>query len=425
MGYKNAPFHETWYSFLQNKFSCLKFEQYDQTKIHKFLQLWPRGHGKTTSIINYLLWLIGNYPDIHIQLVSKTASQAESICIALMENIEHNQKYIDLFDELKPQQPIKWTSQQFMVERKEISKNPTVKASGLMGPITGGRNDLIIPDDIIDEENVRTRLQLEKVSTWFNKVLYPTLYPWGGIGVIGTRWNYADLYSELMENWEHTVLKAIQDDNTVLWPEYWPYNKLIERRNEIGSIIFDCQYQNDPTGMEGSLLKAEWLHSYESPQPYRITCLGVDPALGEGDKHGIAVLSQTHINSLFHLREVWCEHTPFPLFLKQLQSMANLYKPEKIYIESNAFQKVLTYVPELQGLPVVPTPTFRDKESRFISMTSHFQAERIMINPLLNSTRSEFWNQWVQFPRGQYDDAVDSVEIVARNMVGTRGGFFL
>lgn len=419
MGYTNAPFHNKWYQFLQHNFSPLK-EYPDRLK--KYLQLWPRGHGKTTGIILYILWLIGNYPDIHIQIVSKTASQAESINMALMSIIEHDSNYINLFGNLKPSNPIKWTAQQFIIERKEISKNPTVKATGLMGPITGGRNDLIICDDIIDEENVRTRLQLEKVSTWFNKILYPTLYPWGGIIVIGTRWSYADIYAELLEKWDNSVLKAIQDDKSVLWPEYWPLNKLLERRNEIGTIIFDCQYQNDPTGMEGSLLKAEWLHSWETLYPYNITCFGVDAALGEGDKHGIAVISKNNAMQQHYLREVWCERVPFPLFLKQLQTMNDTYKPEKIYIESNAFQKVLLYLPELRGLPIVPTPTLRDKESRFIGMSSHFEAKRILVNPLLNTQSSEFWAEWVQFPRGQYDDGLDCVEIVSRNMVGGQQG---
>jgi phage terminase large subunit-like protein len=50
-------------------------------------------------------------------------------------------------------------------------------------------------------------------------------------------------------------------------------------------------------------------------------------------------------------------------------------------------------------------------------MSSHFESKRILVNPLLDR-RSEFWNEWVQFPRGQHDDALDSVEIVVRNVIG-------
>lgn len=420
LGYENAPFHVEWYNYLQNKFSPLKAYPHREKKR---LQLWPRGHGKTEGTsINYSTWLIGNNPDIHINTVSKTASLAESINMACMQRIEHDNKYIDIMKELKPRNPIKWTTQQFIVDRKEISKNPTMKATGLMGPITGGRSDLVICDDIIDEENIRTRLQLEKVSTWFNKVLIPTLYPWGGIIVIGTRWSYADIYAELLEKWPHDVKQAIINNKTkeVLWPEYWTYEKLLERRNEIGSIFFNCQYQNDPTGMEGDLLKAEWLHPWETPPQSSLpNFAGVDAALGEGDLFSIATEAYNRKNRQGYLLDVWAERVPFPTALEKLQQQHKRYKYAKIYMESNAFQKVLMFLPELKGLPIVPTVTVRDKESRFIAMSSHFESKRILVNPFLLQ-KSEFWHEWLQFPRGQYDDALDSTEIVTRNVMSKK-----
>ncbi len=417
MGYTNAPFHVEWYTFLQEEFSPLKQHP---NLLKKYLQLWPRGHGKTTGIILYILWLIGNYPNIHIQIVSKTASQAESICTALMTTIEHDSRYRELFGDLKPDQPIKWTSQQFIIERTEISKNPTVKATGLMGPITGGRNDLIVCDDIIDEENVRTRLQLEKVSTWFNKILYPTLYPWGAIVVIGTRWSYADIYAELLKKWDNSVLKAEQKDGTALWPEYWPLTKLEERRNEIGTIVYNCQYMNDPTGMEGSILKGSYLIPWKKPPPPRCEYYaGLDPSLGENDYFGIATFAYDRNHNQGYLEDVWAEHLPFPDILNdKIPQLCRQYNYRKMYMEINFWQKLLLNMPELKGLPIVPVKTVRDKTSRFISMSSHFESGRVLVNPLLLN-RSEFWLEWVQFPRGQYDDAVDCVDLVVSSVLSS------
>lgn len=422
MGYTNAPFHTEWYTYLQNRFSPLKLFP-DREK--RALRLWPRGHGKSeTTDINYLSWLIGNFPDIHVNIVTKTSSLAEQILTALMTRFETDERYIEVFGNLKPEHTRKWTSREIIVNRSEISKNPTVKATGLLGTITGGRSDLVVFDDIIDEENVRTRLQLEKVLTWVDKVCIPTLYPWGGALWIGTRWSYADIYSVLMERIPFEIKKAIINEETrqVLWPTYWNYNRLVERRKEIGSIFFNCQYQNDPTGMEGELLKSEWLHPYISPPKYTKFYAGVDPALGEGDLQAVASLAVDQ-NGQGYLVDVWAEKQPFPNFLRKLHQLHNLYHYAKIYMESNAFQKVLTYIQELRGLPTVPTPTHRDKETRFIAMSSHFESERVLVNPLLLN-HSEFWTEWVQFPRGQYDDALDSVEIVTRNIVGGARGFF-
>jgi len=369
--------------------------------------------------MNYVSWLVGKYPDININVVSKTASLAESILTALITRFESDQHYLEVFGELKPHHPRKWTSQQIIVDRNEISKNPTIKATGLMGPITGGRSDLVICDDIIDEENVRTQLQLEKVQTWFDKILYPTLYPWGGIIVIGTRWHYADIYARFLENWPSQVKQAIQKDGSALWPEYWPLPKLEERRRQIGTIIFNCQYQNDPTGMEGDLLKAEWLHPWTGPPPPTCTYYaGVDPSLGERDYFGFATVAHDRRANQLYLVDVWAEHMPFPDILKhKIPQLHSQYKYAKIYMETNFWQKILTYLPELRGLPIVPVQTVRDKESRFIPMSSHFESKRVLVNPLLLN-RGEFWLEWVQFPKGAHDDALDATELVVKQLVG-------
>lgn len=418
--YPNAQIHKDWYHFLQYEFSPSPIPG-----AKKYLILWPRGHAKTEcTSINYPTWLIGNDPNIHINIVTKTASLAESILGAIKQRIETDQNYIRVFGRLKPRDPQKWSYNQIYIRRDEISKNPTIKATGLMGPITGGRSDLVICDDIIDEENVRTRLQTEKVSTWFNKVLYPTLFPWGAILVIGTRWSYADLYAELLEKWPNQVYSAIQYDDKgkvtgVLWPEYWPLEKLEDRRKEIGTIFFNCQYMNDPTGMEGALLKAEWLQSWRQPPPHKLVkYAGVDPALGEGDKSAIATLSYDHHSRQGYLEDVWVEKIPLPQFLRKLNQLHILHKYAKIFLEANAFQKVLVYLPELRGLPIIPTQTVRDKEQRFIAMSSHYESGRVLVNPLIKNPRNEFYMEWIQFPRGQYDDGLDGAEIVTRNVLG-------
>jgi predicted phage terminase large subunit-like protein len=120
-----------------------------------------------------------------------------------------------------------------------------------------------------------------------------------------------------------------------------------------------------------------------------------------------------------YLLDVWAEHTPFPDILKQkLPELNRLYRYQKIYMETNFWQKLLTKMPELQGYPIVPLNTVKNKEERFIPMSSHFESKRVLVNPLLLN-KSEFWTEWVQFPRGQHDDAIDCVEMVVSKIVGS------
>jgi predicted phage terminase large subunit-like protein len=451
MGYQQtARFHDEIYFFLQPEnnpehFSPLQWHPKAQKQFH--LEA-PRKHAKSECIsINYVSWLIGNYPDIRILIVSKTADLAESTVAAIKRRIESDQKYINIFGNLKPKNPQKWTDSEFFVERKTISKFPTIRGVGLLGANTGYGYDLIIPDDVIDEENVRTINQIQKASQWFFEVLLTTLFPWGATLALGTRWHYADLYSELItpisqggKAWPYKIYKAIEQfpdpekgiPAKVLWPEVWSYEALMRKKDQIGSIFFNCQYQNDPTSMEGSLLKSAWLHSWDETNTDSLGrsnykppnfdnmrhYFGVDPSLGENDYFGIAVLAYDPVKNQGYLREVWAEHLDLPTIIKTVFAQkVQLYKPLKIYMEANFWQKLLNKLPELQGYPITPINTVKNKEERFIPMSSHFESKRVLVNPLLLN-KSEFWTQWVQFPRGQHDDAVDCVEMVVSKVVG-------
>jgi predicted phage terminase large subunit-like protein len=62
--------------------------------------------------------------------------------------------------------------------------------------------------------------------------------------------------------------------------------------------------------------------------------------------------------------------------------------------------------------------TSKGKEERLIPLSSHFESKRMTLNPAWMYTQSEFFQEWVQFPRSAHDDALDSVEILARNLLG-------
>ena len=70
-----------------------------------------------------------------------------------------------------------------------------------------------------------------------------------------------------------------------------------------------------------------------------------------------------------------------------------------------------------QTYPIVPVQTVSNKEQRFIPLSSHFESRRVLVNPLLLSQRGEFFKQWIEFPRGNHDDAIDCVDLVVSNVL--------
>ncbi len=408
----------------------------------------PRKHSKSECIsVNYVSWLIGKFPELHILVVSKTDTLSGRTVAAIKRRIEYDARYKAVFGDLKPKNPQMWTDTAFMVNRKEISKFPTISACGLYGSgaLTGGGFDLIIADDIIDKENVATELQRVKASEWFFDVLMPTLFPWGAIYVVGSRWHHDDLYNELItpepegRGWNNQVLKAILNEKEilkgappqVLWPQVWTYERLQQKRKDVGTLTFECEYQNQPTALQGDVLKGDWLHAWNEtdsnfyPDPNLPTFAGIDPSLGESDFFGIASFSYDRDKKQGYLLDVWCEHMPFPIIVRdKLPETVSRFRYQKMYIETNFWQKLLLKYPGFQrhpatgqAYPFVPVQTVTNKEQRFIPLSSHFESRRVLVNPLLLSQRGEFLKQWVEFPRGEHDDAIDCADLVISNVM--------
>jgi predicted phage terminase large subunit-like protein len=119
-----------------------------------------------------------------------------------------------------------------------------------------------------------------------------------------------------------------------------------------------------------------------------------------------------------YIHDVYAKRVPYPQAMQLIQQLHGIHNYSKLFVESNAFQKVIMYMPQLQGLPIVPTVTSKGKEERLIPLSSHFESRRAVLNPAWMYLQSEFFQEWVQFPRSGHDDALDCVEIIARNLLG-------
>jgi predicted phage terminase large subunit-like protein len=235
--------------------------------------------------------------------------------------------------------------------------------------------------------------------------------------------------------WEHQTLCAILDEKKkkTLWPAVWNYEALMKRRSVVGSIIFENQYMNRPTAMEGDVLRAERLHAWNETDhtfypPHNLPVYaGIDPSLGENDFFSVSTLAMDRANNRAYLLDVWCEHLSFNEIIDQkLPELFSRYRYQKMYLETNFWQKLLLKYPNMQthapsgvAYPIVPIRTVTSKTQRFIPLSSHFESRRVLVNPRLLDKNHNFFKQWVEFPRSEHDDAVDSTEMVVANAFGS------
>ncbi len=249
-----APFHHRLVEIANHP-------EYDRVSV-----LAPRGHAKSTWLsIIYPIWRIVRDRDIKIIIVSDTGDQAEMFLRLIKDELDANESLIEHFGPFykKPStgSPNVWKAGDITVIRPSRAKEPTIVCGGTGKRIVGRRADLIIVDDPLNDENTENDRQRRKTLRWFRKTLTPIVNPeTGRIVVIGTRKHPEDLHAELGRNprYHQFVFRAIENGRA-LWPERWPLKRLLREKEEIGSVIFAQEYQNEPVCEETACFRREWI----------------------------------------------------------------------------------------------------------------------------------------------------------------------
>lgn len=252
------------------------------------LVLLPRGHAKTTWATHHLARRIGA-SDGRLKIGIITATETDALKRSrAVRRVVQGSRFAEVFPWARRGVVSRqWTEAVWTVHGAEgyAEKDATVTAGSLYGLRPGPRFDLLVADDLIGPDESRTQTQRQRASDRFWSVIEPMLTPSGRILILGTRWNEADMYAELMtKDWPAYVRPAVGPDGSALWPTYWSAERLAAKRVEMGSALFDLQYQNDPSGMGGNVFRRDWFRSVDALPPGCTRRVGFDQALTESER---------------------------------------------------------------------------------------------------------------------------------------------
>lgn len=448
----NGGFHDEWYEILGN-----------ENRPNRLHIQAAREHAKTTCLsVKYPLWRVGRNSNLRVMIVSKSATLAGTIIREIKQNVESNRQLQAVFPGLQPDAP--WSNEELQVKRgrevvrggkQVILKDATFVGIGLGGSLTGKRADLIIVDDPFDESEVRTESQRQKVEDWIEKRLIPTLTPEGEMVFVGTPWSYNDYWSRLegkdIEKGGLYVIKkypAIKnyDPDTPVeewdmqWPSVWTPQRLSERRQEIGSIKWSCLYLLDPSGLEGTLFKRDWLTFFD---PVILTegyvrdfeyYMGVDPNVSdniESDRLGIVTIALDRSRGDIYVLDVYAEPMDFPTQMKKIMELARRRQispiPKDIHIrkvgiEANAWQQVVSKTAYANLLPVIEVKQTQSKHDRMVALQPHFENHRFKFpDPRFGvGWWDKFESEYLSYPKGRYRDIMDALQIAFEMVIVTK-----
>lgn len=251
-----------------------------------YLDLWAREHYKST-IITFAgaIQEIIKDPDITIAIFSHTKSIAASFLRQIQLELETNSDLQDLFPDVFWKEPKKqapmWNLQDgLIVRRRSNPKEATIEAHGLVdGQPTSRHFRLRIYNDVVTDKSVATPEQIEKTTHAWS--LSDNLGMVGGrVWYEGTRYNFADTYSKIIERKaaiprvHPATHNGLASGRPVLFsPKVWKQKLRDQLEKDIA-----CQMLLNPLAGTQRFFDPSNLQTYETRPALLMCYLTCDPA---------------------------------------------------------------------------------------------------------------------------------------------------
>ncbi len=395
----------------------------------KKMLLLPRGSFKTTvATIAYSIQRIITNPNIRILIASETINQAQKFLSEIKGQFQ-SENFKLYYGDMLPETG--WTGGEITVNtRTAIKKEPTIMTAGTDTTRVGMHFDLIIVDDCHSQKNTSNSEQISQTKDWY-RLLLSMLEPTAQILVVGTRYDYNDLYAtiqnELLDEYDIMMRRAVEDGQ-LFFPSRLTKEFLQEQRKEQGEYIYSCQYDLNPIPISLQTFKEADIRFYEEVPENLTIYMACDPSLTEdekakGDYTAIVVVGIDDKNDWYVL-DLINEHLSPDQINQKLFELYRYWGTLVIGIESVAFSKLLKpafekYVwakgfnPRVEELK----SGGRSKELRIKSLQPLFEQHKIfMPKPdfINNDVWSQFYEQLLHFPKSKYDDCLDATSYVSQ-----------
>jgi len=427
--------------------------------IKRRMLMAPRGTLKSTvANRNYVIWRIINNSNITILINSATLDNSKKKIRAVQEVFENNKIFKWLFPEVIPKSfSERWTQAEFCVPRTSSDPEYTVEVQSVEGELTSRHYDLILDDDVVGKENSSTAEQIKKVINYYTQSLQLLKKPHGERLVIGTLWDYGDLYNHILENlsdqydilirsiWKHDRYERnykgkykwlTYGDKKPLYPAMLDMEGISELKVEItadplrGRSTWMAQYELKIIDDKNAIFSRARLAKekfwfipddlFEKKLAFSLSC---DPAVSEAKQAD---------STVFIVRAIDEEGYWYPVevfgkvgmreeeIIDQYISYLQTYPIDICSLETISFQRNIKYSLEEKCrkekifFPYIKLPAGYDQASKATSdlkirgLAAHYATGKIRFKKNCEYTEKLLDQLW-RFPKAPYDDYPDAL----------------
>lgn len=390
----------------------------------RLMLLMPPGSAKSTyASVLFPAWFLARHPRASVLAVSHTASLALHFGRRVRALALAHPRLLGY--ELDPRHRAagSWSTNQ----------GGEYYASGVRGPLTGRRADLILIDDPVkNAAEADSALAREQIWDWYRADLATRLRPTGRIVLVMTRWHRDDLGGRLLagdgttnDGWRVVRLPAFAEADdplgrqpgAPLWPEWENAEALARRRATVGPRAWASLYQQDPAPDGGSLfhiarigLLAAAPHDASYARAWDLAATaatdGRDPDWTVGLKLGREPTGRLVVADILRIRGGPHEVE---------QAIVNIAAQDGVSVPIGlpqdpgqaGKQQVAWLTSRLVGHRVVATPETGAKTTRAAPVAAQVDAGNLAV--VAAPWNQAFLEELREFPQGRKDDQVDAL----------------
>lgn len=316
-------------------------------------------------------------------------------------------------------------------------------ATGVHGPITGRRADLIVIDDPVKTwPEADSGAARNALYDWYRAELLSRLKPKGRIVLVMTRWHEDDLAGRLSragDNWTTLRFPALAEPGDplgrapgeALWPEWEDEAEIARKREASGERIFMALYQQNPTSDSGRQFDVSRVELVEDvPAVLRtvrawdlaasVAASGHDPDWTVGLKLGSLADGRLVVLDIVRVRERPADVERLLTGIAVSDGVGTVIALAQDPGQAGVAQ-VDYYKRRLSGFQVVSGPESGAKVTRAMPAAAELSGGRMMV--LRAGWTEAFLNELQVFPNGNKDDQVDALSraVMTIASLGTPG----
>jgi predicted phage terminase large subunit-like protein len=317
-------------------------------------------------------------------------------------------------------------------------------ATSIGGALTGRGGDFIVIDDPLKSTDALSERTRDSTNQWLVNTAMSRLNDkkTGAIIIVMQRVHEDDLtgfVTRTSEDWTVLNLPAIAEEDQsvqigpctfherkmgdVLHPEREPLEVLLGLKRQMGSDLFQAQYQQQPVPPEGAMIKRAWVRRYPyAPDRDRGDQLVVswDTAskTRPDNDWSVATVWLKKANGSYYLLEVIRRRVDYPSLRALATNIAKQHNATRVLVEDIGVGTSLIADLKAVGIPAIAVIPEHSKEARMSAQSSKFEAGLVFF-PEKAEWLIDLETELFAFPGGRHDDQVDSISQALAERVST------